>query len=53
MNNARIIGLLMVITGASMFLIFGNDYIDFIIGFLVCGGLALLITGSFGTKRKW
>jgi multisubunit Na+/H+ antiporter MnhC subunit len=53
MNKARITGLLMLIIGAGIFLIFGNDNLDFIIGFLVGGGLILLITGSFGTKRKW
>jgi multisubunit Na+/H+ antiporter MnhC subunit len=53
MNKPRITGLLMVLIGAGLYLFYDSDSIDFIIGFLVGGGLALLITGSFGTKKKW
>ena len=50
MNKVRILGIVLLILGVSLFLIFDNDGIDFVFGFLSALGLVLAITGKL--KRK-
>lgn len=52
MNKARYIGLLMMVMGVILHYSFENDGTDFIIGFLAGGGVALLIMGTFATKKQ-
>lgn len=47
MNKVRILGILLLILGVLLFLIFDNDGIDFAFGFLSALGLVLTITGTF------
>jgi hypothetical protein len=52
MNKARTIGLFMVVLAVVLHYSFEKDGIDFIIGFLAGGGVALLITGTFARKKQ-
>ncbi|WP_185967745.1 hypothetical protein [Formosa sediminum] len=52
MNRIRIIGLIMLIIGIILQFSFENDGTDFLTGFLVGGGIALLITGQIKSKKK-
>ena len=52
MNTTRIIGLLMLIAAISIHYIIENDLTDFIAGFLIGAGLALLITGNTFLSKK-
>lgn len=52
MNKARIVGIILIVVAIILPFTFENDGIDFLIGFFGGGGLALLISGSFGRKSK-
>jgi len=52
MNKIRILGVILLISGISLFLIYDNDGIDFAFGFLSALGLILTITGRFRAKSK-
>ena len=52
MNKTRILGIIMLIIGISLFYTFDNDGIDFIFGILFGAGLLLTITGRFSYKSK-
>ncbi|WP_432670649.1 hypothetical protein [Flavobacterium sp. SM2513] len=52
MKKARSIALFMVVLAVVLHYTFENDGIDFIIGFLAGGGVALLITGTFARKKR-
>ena len=54
MNIIRIIGLIMIIAAITTHYIMENDLTDFISGFLIGGGIALLITGKtiFSNRNK-
>ena len=52
MNRIRIIGLFMLIIGIILRFIFENDGADFLMGLLIGGGFALLLTGRIGNKVK-
>ena len=52
MNRIRIIGLIMLIIGIILRFSFENDGTDFLTGFLVGGGIGLLLTGRIGNKAK-
>ena len=52
MNKIRIIGLIMLIGGIILQYAFENDGIDFLTGLFVGGGIILLITGQFKSKKK-
>jgi hypothetical protein len=52
MNRIRIIGLIMLIIGIILQFSFENDGTDFLKGFLVGGGITLLITGQIKSKKK-
>ena len=53
MNKIRIFGILLLISGILLFLIYDNDGIDFAFGFLSALGLILTITGRFKSKDKY
>ncbi|SNR60699.1 hypothetical protein SAMN06265371_106212 [Lutibacter agarilyticus] len=50
MNKTRILGILLLISGISLFLLYDNDGIDFAFGFLSALGLILTIAGRFKNK---
>ena len=50
MNKVRILGILLLISGVSLFLFYDNDGIDFAFGFLSALGLVLAITGKLKTQ---
>lgn len=54
MNITRIIGLIMLVAAITIHSITENDLTDFISGFLIGAGIALLITGNtiFTKKNK-
>ena len=52
MNRIRIIGLILLVIGIILHFSFENDGADFLTGFLVGGGIALLLTGAIKLKRK-
>jgi len=52
MNRIRIIGLIILLIGIIIQFSFDNDGTDFITGFLVGGGIGLLITGKTRNKNK-
>ena len=52
MNRIRIIGSIMLIIGIILHFSFENDGTDFLTGFLVGGGIGLLLTGRIGNKAK-
>ncbi|MFB9272010.1 MULTISPECIES: hypothetical protein [Flavobacteriaceae] len=47
MNKVRILGIILLILGVSLFLIYDNNGIDFAFGFLSALGLVLAISGTF------
>ena len=49
MNKVRILGIVLLILGVSLFLIYDNDGIDFAFGFLSALGMVLAITGKLKT----
>ena len=53
MNKVRIFGIVLLISGVSLFLFYDNDGIDFAFGFLSALGLILTITGRFKNKDKY
>ena len=50
MNKVRILGIVLLISGVSLFLFYDNDGIDFTFGFLSALGLVLAITGKLKTQ---
>ncbi len=50
MNKVRIFGIVLLISGVSLFLFYDNDGIDFAFGFLSALGLVLAITGKLKTQ---
>lgn len=54
MNITRIMGLIMLIAAITIHSIMENNLVDFICGFLIGAGMALLITGNtiFSKKDK-
>jgi len=50
MNKVRIFGIVLLISGVSLFLFYDNDGIDFAFGFLSAFGLVLSITGKLKTQ---
>ena len=52
MNKVRILGILLLISGVSLFLFYDNDGIDFAFGFLSALGLVLAITGTLKNNSQ-
>jgi FtsH-binding integral membrane protein len=51
MNKTNIIGLIILIIGIIIPIIFKNDGTDFIAGFLISGGILLVIAGRIKLKK--
>jgi hypothetical protein len=52
MNRTRIIGIIALLIGVGINFIPENDGIGFISGFLIGGGVIMLLTGQIGRKKK-
>lgn len=52
MNKIRLLGIVILLLGISLFMIYDHDVVDFIFGFMLTVGVVLTIAGSFKHKSK-